>query len=287
MGKQGPCYHCGTHSTPLWRNGPPEKPVLCNACGSRYRIRGTLANYTPKHAQGQPLAKRLRTISKCSFKTEENYSSSDDDDSTQSAISCSLSSCSFIGNEENAAESLATPPVSVNQNRGIQESFWKSCIPSRKRSLYVQRSLTPIERFQRELRNILVHDPLISSENEDDILIYNSNHLRVSRNEIGLGSFLLKPNTAASSTEIAPPPAHETFFSLVDVKPSLVDIKDSGWKSSLLNPNTAAPTASPAEVAPPVPPHETTSSLLDVKISLVDIKDSGLNDSQIRSSSSM
>ncbi|KAG8646182.1 hypothetical protein MANES_10G131606v8, partial [Manihot esculenta] len=164
--------------TPLWRNGPPEKPVLCNACGSRYRIRGTLANYTPKHAQGQPLAKRLRTISKCSFKTEENYSSSDDDDSTQSAISCSLSSCSFSG---------------------IQESFWKSCIPSRKRSLYVQRSLTPIERFQRELRNILVHDPLISSENEDDILIYNSNHLRVSRNEIGLGSFLLKPNTAASS----------------------------------------------------------------------------------------
>lgn len=36
--------------TPLWRNGPPEKPVLCNACGSRYRLRGTLANYIPKHS---------------------------------------------------------------------------------------------------------------------------------------------------------------------------------------------------------------------------------------------
>ncbi|KAJ4823277.1 hypothetical protein Tsubulata_028454, partial [Turnera subulata] len=37
--------------TPLWRNGPPEKPVLCNACGSRYRIRGTLENYAPMHTK--------------------------------------------------------------------------------------------------------------------------------------------------------------------------------------------------------------------------------------------
>lgn len=51
MGKQGPCYHCGITYTPLWRNGPPEKPVLCNACGSRWRTKGTLANYTPLHAR--------------------------------------------------------------------------------------------------------------------------------------------------------------------------------------------------------------------------------------------
>lgn len=35
--------------TPLWRIGPPEKPVLCNACGSRWRIWGNLDDYTPKH----------------------------------------------------------------------------------------------------------------------------------------------------------------------------------------------------------------------------------------------
>lgn len=40
--------------TPLWRNGPPEKPVLCNACGSRWRTKGTLANYTPLHARAEP-----------------------------------------------------------------------------------------------------------------------------------------------------------------------------------------------------------------------------------------
>lgn len=39
--------------TPLWRNGPPEKPVLCNACGSRWRTKGTLANYTPLHARAE------------------------------------------------------------------------------------------------------------------------------------------------------------------------------------------------------------------------------------------
>jgi GATA zinc finger len=37
--------------TPLWRNGPPEKPVLCNACGSRWRTKGSLANYTPLHVR--------------------------------------------------------------------------------------------------------------------------------------------------------------------------------------------------------------------------------------------
>ncbi|KAB2000560.1 hypothetical protein ES319_D12G240300v1 [Gossypium barbadense] len=69
MGKQGPCYHCGVTSTPLWRNGPPEKPVLCNACGSRWRTKGTLANYTPLHARVEPddyedrITSRVKNIS--------------------------------------------------------------------------------------------------------------------------------------------------------------------------------------------------------------------------------
>ncbi|KAJ7550792.1 hypothetical protein O6H91_07G118600 [Diphasiastrum complanatum] len=52
MVKQGPCCHCGITTTPLWRNGPPDKPVLCNACGSRWRTKGTLCNYMPIHSGG-------------------------------------------------------------------------------------------------------------------------------------------------------------------------------------------------------------------------------------------
>lgn len=69
MGKQGPCYHCGVTSTPLWRNGPPDKPILCNACGSRWRTKGSLLNYTPLHARSEPddfedhRVSRVKTIS--------------------------------------------------------------------------------------------------------------------------------------------------------------------------------------------------------------------------------
>ncbi|KXZ42539.1 hypothetical protein GPECTOR_137g646 [Gonium pectorale] len=33
----GPCDHCGATESPQWRRGPPAKPMLCNACGTRYR----------------------------------------------------------------------------------------------------------------------------------------------------------------------------------------------------------------------------------------------------------
>lgn len=59
----------------MWRNGPAEKPILCNACGSRYRIRGTLANYTPKHSQAQqPIPPKGFRIDECSPK-QPNYKS--------------------------------------------------------------------------------------------------------------------------------------------------------------------------------------------------------------------
>ena len=41
----------GATGTPLWRNGPAHKPVLCNACGSRWRTKGTLENYVPQHVR--------------------------------------------------------------------------------------------------------------------------------------------------------------------------------------------------------------------------------------------
>ncbi|KAK3185007.1 hypothetical protein Dsin_032293 [Dipteronia sinensis] len=66
-----------TCATPLWRNGPPEKPIFCNACGSRFRLRGTLLNYAPKHLMVIPSSnnnkskRRNKTV-----KTENNFTTS-------------------------------------------------------------------------------------------------------------------------------------------------------------------------------------------------------------------
>jgi len=50
--KKGPCYHCGVAESPMWRKGPEDKPVLCNACGARWLTKRTLEGYLPKSAGG-------------------------------------------------------------------------------------------------------------------------------------------------------------------------------------------------------------------------------------------
>lgn len=99
--------------TPLWRNGPPEKPVLCNACGSRYRLRGTLINYAPKHLQSTLLLKKKKKQSKMilnSSRTEEDIyvvssSSCNDAYSTAASEGCE----SNINDRSSSSESTTIP----------------------------------------------------------------------------------------------------------------------------------------------------------------------------------
>lgn len=51
-GTGGPCNHCGRTCSPCWRKGPPEKPVLCNACGARYLVKRNLDGYMPGQKAG-------------------------------------------------------------------------------------------------------------------------------------------------------------------------------------------------------------------------------------------
>lgn len=46
-GLGGPCDHCGRTSSCCWRRGPPTKPTLCNACGSRWLVKRSLDSYKP------------------------------------------------------------------------------------------------------------------------------------------------------------------------------------------------------------------------------------------------
>lgn len=51
------CLHCHVNESPQWRRGPAEKPILCNACGTRFRRTGQLGAAVPSQRIAGP-AKR-------------------------------------------------------------------------------------------------------------------------------------------------------------------------------------------------------------------------------------
>ncbi|CAK7356275.1 unnamed protein product [Dovyalis caffra] len=223
MGKQGPCCHCGVTSTPLWRNGPPEKPVLCNACGSRWRTKGTLANYTPLHARADPddyedhRVSRLKSISINKnkevklLKRKPNYDNRvsggfaldynqgyrkvvDEDISNRSSSGSAISnseSCAQFGSAD--ASDLTGPAQSV---------VWDSLVPSRKRTCVNRPKQSPVEKLTKDLYTIL-HEQQSScfSGSSDEDLLFDNETPMVSV-EIGHGSVLIRhPSSIARDEE--------------------------------------------------------------------------------------
>nr|POF20348.1 gata transcription factor 26 [Quercus suber] len=213
MGKQGPCCHCGVTSTPLWRNGPPDKPVLCNACGSRWRTKGTLANYTPLHARAEPddyedhRYSRVKSISVNKnkevklLKRKQNSDNMmvgggapdynqgfrkviDEDTSNRSSSGSAISnseSCAQFGSAD--ASDLTGP---------AQSMVWDSMVPSRKRTCVSRPKQSPVEKLTKDLYTILheQQSSYFSASSEDDLL-FESETPMVSV-EIGHGSVLIR-----------------------------------------------------------------------------------------------
>ncbi|KAL6536540.1 hypothetical protein OROGR_013112 [Orobanche gracilis] len=222
MGKRGPCYHCGVTSTPLWRNGPPEKPVLCNACGSRWRTKGTLENYTPLHARTEAdeiedyRASKVKTLSikkneadvlkrKFDYNITEyggvppNYHQGfrrgfDEDTSNRSSSGSAISnseSCAQYGSAD--ASDLTGPSQPV---------VWDSMVPSRKRTCVARPKPSPVEKLTRDLYTIW-HEQQTSclSVSSEEDLILGSDKPMVSV-EIGHGSVLIRhPSLIAPQEE--------------------------------------------------------------------------------------
>ncbi|KHG02963.1 GATA transcription factor 26 -like protein [Gossypium arboreum] len=191
MGKQGPCYHCGVTSTPLWRNGPPEKPVLCNACGSRWRTKGTLTNYTPLHARVEPedyedhRASRLKIISINEnkevklLKRKSNHDKAivvpdynqgnrkfvDDDTSNRS------SSGSAISNSESCAQFGCADAGDLTGP--AQSNVWDSMVPSKKRTCVNRPKPSSVEKLTKDLYTILheQQSSYFSGSSEEDLLL--------------------------------------------------------------------------------------------------------------------
>lgn len=222
MGKQGPCYHCGVTSTPLWRNGPPEKPVLCNACGSRWRTKGTLVNYTPLHSRAEPddfveyKIPRVKLLSNKNkepklFKRKQNYEqvmvvgdtrnydqnyrwSLDEDTSNRS------SSGSAISYSESCARYGGTDASELTGS--AQSTVWDTMVPSRKRTCVSRTKASSVEKLTKDLYSILheQQSSYFSGSSEEDLL-FDGEAPMVSV-EIGHGSILMKhPNSVAREEE--------------------------------------------------------------------------------------
>ncbi|KHN09862.1 GATA transcription factor 26 [Glycine soja] len=222
MGKQGPCYHCGVTSTPLWRNGPPEKPVLCNACGSRWRTKGTLANYTPLHARAENIdyedqkVSRVKSISLNKntevklVKRKQNYGNAasggfvpdysqgyrkvvDEDTSNRSSSGSAVSnseSCAQFGGPD--ASDLTGPAQSV---------VWDAMVPSKKRTCAGRPKPSSVEKLTRDLCTILHEQQSYFSASSEEDLLFESDTPMVSV-EIGHGSILIRhPSSIARDEE--------------------------------------------------------------------------------------
>ncbi|KAK7247323.1 hypothetical protein RIF29_42204 [Crotalaria pallida] len=77
--------------------------------------------------------------------------------------------------------------------------LWDFKIPSRKRSRVVYEKITPMERFHKQLQNMLIEMRANEASPEEDVLLYNTNNF-IPSNEIGIGCSILFIKPDGSST---------------------------------------------------------------------------------------
>ncbi|KAM3405683.1 hypothetical protein ACQJBY_008286 [Aegilops geniculata] len=168
--KKGPCCHCRVISSPLWRNGPPEKPVLCNACGTRWRKKGTLDKYTPTRRRPQDAEPS----------SDHNLGKTGDAAHT------------FSNNQSGFGSALS-------YSGSAQSHARESLLPSRKKTCVGRRRKpSSLETLVEDLNSIMHEEKLLSGSgvctipgsSEEDLLIYHSETAAGSF-EIGYGSMLL------------------------------------------------------------------------------------------------
>ncbi|KAF7810048.1 GATA transcription factor 26 [Senna tora] len=213
---------CTATDTPLWRNGPPEKPVLCNACGSRWRTKGTLANYTPLHARAEnddyedPRHSRAKSVSLNKnkevklLKRKHNHDNVvsgwvapeynqgfrkviDEDTSNRS------SSGSAVSNSESCAQFAGTDASDLTGP--AQSVVWDATVPSKKRTCVSRQKASSVEKLTKDLYTILHEQQSYFSASSEEDLLFESETPMVSV-EIGHGSVLIRhPSTIAREEE--------------------------------------------------------------------------------------
>ncbi|KAG8065571.1 hypothetical protein GUJ93_ZPchr0004g39935 [Zizania palustris] len=211
MGKQGPCCHCGVTSTPLWRNGPPDKPVLCNACGSRWRTKGSLMNYTPMHARDgiDVVEPRTSWLKPPTFKLKEqkqlkkNPSHIAMENGPFSDQNFRKMGDADLTNRSGSGSALSYSSADASEmTASAQSHAWESLVPSKKRSTVIRPKLSSVEKLAKDLNTIMHEEQLfyLSGSSEEDLLYYSETP--VDSFEISYGSMLLRhPNSKSVEEE--------------------------------------------------------------------------------------
>ncbi|XP_068649969.1 GATA transcription factor 26-like [Aristolochia californica] len=218
MGKQGPCYHCGVASTPLWRNGPPEKPVLCNACGSRWRTKGTLTNYTPLHARADLIesedfkGSKMKSISiKIKEQKLQKRKYSDVNSEVEGVTPLSDQSFRKVVEEDMSNRSSSGSAISYSEScvhfggtdggewtGSAQSTVWDTIVPSKRRTCISRAKPSSVEKLTKDLYSILheqqQQSSYLSGSSEVDLLFESGTPM--DSFGIGHGGVLIKHLTS-------------------------------------------------------------------------------------------
>ncbi|KAM3377640.1 GATA transcription factor 26-like [Capsicum galapagoense] len=190
--------------TPLWRPGPPEKPVLCNACGSRWWTKGTLDDYVPKHGNRKTQSNQLPSEMKTHLLAHEDQKLE-----VGLEVSGQEGSSASLEEEMNNISSLGSAGLPSDNCMQMEETndkdpLWNpESVPRRKRSELRQLILSPVERLQRQLYNNLqeLNFEDIALDDETVTLIYAQNKY-IPPNEIEKP--LISPTTTERSMSSSP-----------------------------------------------------------------------------------
>ncbi|KAL3724120.1 hypothetical protein ACJRO7_036184 [Eucalyptus globulus] len=172
------------NETPLWRHGPMEKPVLCNACGSRWRLKGSLDDYVPKRYRAVVRKRRFQNIR--DVHEEERIVHAG-----EVALGDLNLTESFASNKNKSSpESITSEFHQLIKLKAVAASKYSDMLDVNQVPP-VKSSFAHIESLQKELYEMYIDQQCASTVAASELIYDNLNRGLKLDNEIGLGVVML------------------------------------------------------------------------------------------------